>query len=40
MYKRWFKLQRDLFDTKRLQFAISKIPDICDSIMYDVVNNK
>jgi hypothetical protein len=41
MYKRWVKLQKDLYDTKRpvKMFVQSKIPDIYDSILYDVKNN-
>lgn len=41
MYKRWVKLQKDLYDTKKhvKAFVQSKIPDIYDSILYDVKNN-
>jgi len=41
MFKRWVKLQKDLYDTKKhaKSFVQSKIPDIYDSILYDVKNN-
>ena len=42
MFKRWVKLQKDLYDTKKHTkgFVQSKIPDIYDSILYDVKNNR
>lgn len=40
MYKRWCKLQKDLYDTEKKIYIQSKIPDIYDSILYDVKNNK
>lgn len=40
MYKRWYKLQKDLYNTKKCRFNISKIPDIYDSINYDISHNK
>ena len=38
--KRWRKLEIDFFDSKRSLFNISKIPDIYDSIKYDVLHNR
>jgi inositol hexakisphosphate/diphosphoinositol-pentakisphosphate kinase len=42
MYKRWVKLLKDLYDSKKplKPFVQSKIPDIYDSILYDVKNNR
>ena len=38
MFKRWKKLERD-FKRKDGTFDISKIPDICDNIKYDILHN-
>ena len=39
VFKRWRKLEIDFFDRKSEQFNISKIPDIHDSIRYDMIHN-
>jgi inositol hexakisphosphate/diphosphoinositol-pentakisphosphate kinase len=38
MFKRWRKLEKD-FIKKDGTFDISKIPDICDNIKFDVIHN-
>ena len=38
MFKRWRKLEKD-FKKKDETFDISKIPDICDNIKYDILHN-
>lgn len=40
VYKRWYKLQKDLYDSKSDRYNISKIPDIYDSIAYDMLHNR
>lgn len=40
VYKRWYKLQKDFYDFKKDQFNVSKIPDIFDSINYDMKHNE
>jgi inositol hexakisphosphate/diphosphoinositol-pentakisphosphate kinase len=40
VYKRWYKLQKDLYDNKTDKYNISKIPDIYDSIAYDMKHNR
>jgi len=39
VFKRWRKLEIDFFDRKNEIFNISKIPDIHDSIRYDMIHN-
>ena len=39
VFKRWRKLEIDFFDRKNDNFNISKIPDIHDSIRYDMIHN-
>lgn len=39
MFKRWRKLEKD-FKKKDGTFDISKIPDICDNIKYDILHNQ
>ena len=36
-YKRWYKLEYDFL--QKDQFNISKIPDIYDSVTYDLLHN-
>ena len=38
MFKRWRKLEKD-FKKKDNTFDISKIPDICDNIKFDLLHN-
>ena len=38
MFKRWRKLEKD-FKNKDNSYDISKIPDICDNIKYDLLHN-
>lgn len=38
MFKRWRKLEKD-FKKKDNTYDISKIPDICDNIKFDVLHN-
>ena len=38
MFKRWRKLEKD-FKKKDGQYDISKIPDICDNIKFDILHN-
>ena len=40
IYKRYFKLQNDFYNTKTGKYDISKIPDIYDNIKYDIIHNK
>lgn len=39
VFKRWRKLEIDFYDRRKEQFNISKIPDIFDSIRYDMIHN-
>lgn len=39
MMRRWGKLVKD-FRTKKMQYDISKVPDIYDCIKYDLLHNK
>jgi inositol hexakisphosphate/diphosphoinositol-pentakisphosphate kinase len=39
MYKRWRKLSVDFYDIKKKSYNTSKIPDIYDSIKYDILHN-
>lgn len=40
MLRRWTKLEKDFYDKKKEKFEISKIPDIFDSIKYDLMHNR
>lgn len=40
MLRRWSKLEKDFYNKRTDQFEISKIPDIYDSIKYDLMHNK
>jgi inositol-hexakisphosphate/diphosphoinositol-pentakisphosphate 1-kinase len=40
MLRRWSKLEKDFYNKKKEKFEISKIPDIFDSIKYDLMHNK
>jgi len=40
MIGRWQKLSKDFFNKKTKDFDVSKIPDIYDSIQYDITNNQ
>jgi hypothetical protein len=35
-FRRWQKLDREFYDDKTDKFDISKIPDIYDSLVYDL----
>jgi inositol hexakisphosphate/diphosphoinositol-pentakisphosphate kinase len=37
-FKRWRKLEKD-FKKKDGSFDISKVPDICDNIKFDILHN-
>ncbi len=39
MLRRWSKLEKDFYNKKKEKFEISKIPDIYDSIKYDLMHN-
>jgi inositol hexakisphosphate/diphosphoinositol-pentakisphosphate kinase len=38
MFKRWAKLEKD-FKKKDGTYDISKLPDICDNIKFDILHN-
>jgi len=38
MFKRWKKIEEDFFQDDG-SFDISKLPDICDNIKYDIIHN-
>lgn len=40
MLRRWSKLEKDFYNRKKDKFEISKIPDIYDSIKYDLMHNR
>ncbi len=40
MLRRWSKLEKDFYNKKKQKFELSKIPDIYDSIKYDLMHNK
>lgn len=40
LYARWSKLQQEFFDGKAGRFEISKIPDIYDCSLYDMLHNE
>jgi len=40
MLRRWSKLEKDFYNNKKEKFEISKIPDIFDSIKYDLMHNR
>lgn len=40
MLRRWSKLEKDFYNRKKEKFEISKIPDIYDSIKYDLMHNR
>jgi inositol-hexakisphosphate/diphosphoinositol-pentakisphosphate 1-kinase len=40
MLRRWSKLEKDFYNKKKDKFDISKIPDIYDSIKYDLMHNR
>ena len=39
MLGRWSKLEKDFYDTSTGEFNVSKVPDIYDSIKYDILHN-
>ncbi|XP_041008391.1 inositol hexakisphosphate and diphosphoinositol-pentakisphosphate kinase VIP1-like isoform X2 [Juglans microcarpa x Juglans regia] len=39
MYARWKKLERDLYNERRLRFDVTQIPDVYDSCKYDLLHN-
>jgi hypothetical protein len=39
IYKRWYKHEKDLYNSKTDVYNISKIPEIYDSIRYDILHN-
>ncbi|KAF5457191.1 hypothetical protein F2P56_021311 [Juglans regia] len=39
MYARWKKLERDLYNERRLLFDVTQIPDVYDSCKYDLLHN-
>ncbi|CAF1415253.1 unnamed protein product [Rotaria sordida] len=38
--RRWLKLGKDFYDARKDKFNISKVPDIYDSIKYELLHNK
>ncbi|CAF0737959.1 unnamed protein product [Adineta steineri] len=38
--RRWVKLEKDFYNVQKDKFNISKVPDIYDSIKYDLLHNK
>ncbi|MDC3321540.1 histidine-type phosphatase [bacterium] len=40
MYNRWKKLQRDLYHKRKDRFDMSKIPDVYDTVVYDLLHNR
>lgn len=40
IYKRWYKHEKDLYNSKTDKYNMSKIPDIYDSIKYDMLHNR
>ncbi|KAK1561918.1 hypothetical protein Q3G72_003074 [Acer saccharum] len=39
MFARWRKLERDLYNERKVRFDITQIPDIYDSCKYDLLHN-
>merc|ERR1719409_2059396 len=39
MHVRWAKLRKDLYKPKKDQFDTSKLPDLYDNAMHDVIHN-
>ncbi|KAJ6866717.1 inositol hexakisphosphate and diphosphoinositol-pentakisphosphate kinase VIP2-like isoform X4 [Populus alba x Populus x berolinensis] len=39
MYARWKKLERDLYNERKVRFDITQIPDVYDSCKYDLLHN-
>ncbi|CAM6083123.1 unnamed protein product [Calypogeia fissa] len=39
MFARWKKLERDVFNERKSRYDISKVPDIYDSVKYDLLHN-
>ncbi|OAE33561.1 hypothetical protein AXG93_2139s1140 [Marchantia polymorpha subsp. ruderalis] len=39
MFARWKKLERDVFNERKSRYDISKVPDIYDSVKYDLIHN-
>ncbi|KAL3676691.1 hypothetical protein R1sor_026639 [Riccia sorocarpa] len=40
MFARWKKLERDVFNERKSRYDISKVPDIYDSVKYDLIHNQ
>ena len=40
MFKRWKKIEEDFFKLKdgEAEFDMSKMPEICDNIVYDMIH--
>ncbi|KAK4426182.1 Inositol hexakisphosphate and diphosphoinositol-pentakisphosphate kinase VIP2 [Sesamum alatum] len=39
MFARWRKLERDLYNERKVRFDITQIPDVYDSCKYDLLHN-
>lgn len=39
MFARWRKLERDLYNERKMRFDITQIPDVYDSCKYDLLHN-
>ncbi|KAL5582392.1 hypothetical protein UlMin_014834 [Ulmus minor] len=39
MYARWRKLERDLYNERKVRYDITQIPDVYDSCKYDLLHN-
>jgi len=40
MYSRWKKLHRDLYHKRKDRFDMSKVPDVYDTAVYDMLHNR
>lgn len=43
MFKRWKKIEEDMIKKRsddRIEYDMSKLPEICDNIVYDMIHNE
>ena len=40
MYERWKKLQKEVYKKRKDRFDMSKIPDVYDTVVYDLLHNR
>ena len=38
MFKRWKKIEEDFYSQKKDEYDISKLSEICDNIVYDMIH--